>query len=175
MINADASSERFARLSETVNRMGMDVCRVQADLVENCNQTFENVCGTSHRKIWRYMDQNNIPVALVMEDDALGRISPDFCDYMSSLVTNMSSSDAIDVARVHTWDLNTHWYPDITTSYASIRHLTNDRPKECPAWGTAGYLMTLRGARASLESWKPKCTKRDWIIFRLTITTSTAQ
>ena len=72
--------------------MGMgDVCRVQADLVENCHQTFENVCGSSHRKIWRYMDEQNIPLALVMEDDALGTVSPEFCGYMNYLRNLMSS------------------------------------------------------------------------------------
>jgi len=109
VLNVDRHNERFMQFAMNNALQGAafaNTCRVQAVDGANCPdiitsdeipvpmaQKMAGPIAVSHMAIWRYIYDNEIPVALVMEDDALAGCVPHFLEYMCAAVDNLSEYD----------------------------------------------------------------------------------
>ena len=74
----DVGEGRRARMSQRFAFFGMDVSFCQAATPADCKENFigylnpgQRACAQSHINVWRYLLENEIPYAMVLEDDAM--------------------------------------------------------------------------------------------------------
>jgi glycosyl transferase family 25 len=163
-IYVDSYAERWERMKFKLQKMNMEVTYFPAttpadlpNIMDIQNQRFkpslktlQKCCAYSHVRLWRHILQNNIPYALILEDDAcfdkqwqekLDRLllTPDF--ELSNFDTIMLN--AYDPAPVNMW------------SKARCQFLTG------------GYIISQRGVKAILEMFHNNYASSDWMTSRL--------
>ena len=74
----DIGEGRHVRMMKRFEYFGMDVSFCQAATPDDCVENFigylnpgQRACAQSHINIWRYLLENEIPYAMVLEDDAM--------------------------------------------------------------------------------------------------------
>lgn len=77
-ISLETAVDRRERMQKRFEYFGMDVSFCRASTPDECHENFvdylsprQRACTQSHLNIWRYLFQNNIPYALILEDDAM--------------------------------------------------------------------------------------------------------
>lgn len=108
-------------------------------------------CLLSHLKTYKHIVENNIPVALVLEDDAL--IGHQFIQIMDRLIPTLASSIPEIVLLTHVGRYSA-WLP---RKIDKIHYLF----KPYAAYGAHGYLITLAAARALMHELVPVYTYAD--------------
>ena len=192
VITLDRNGPSVGKFHERAARVGFgDVCRVQAVPGREClanTETYPRMpsdplapaIGISHMKIMRHLVDNNIAVAIIMEEDALGDVAPDFCVQVQAAIDSQADYDILRM------EYHTYRHLDPGGAYAhpgEVRHVTSGphamvtswsvdidpRPQAnthrrlsdpglhyCEnQWGTATFAVTLEGARRSLRGYLP--------------------
>lgn len=93
----------------------------------------------SHNAIYHKMVEENVPVALIFEDDSV--LAPEFPEALKAI------EKVLDPAKPQVYVLNT-WGIDVEALPPGIH-----RAKK--AWCTDGYVITLAGAKLMLEKNEP--------------------
>lgn len=110
-------------------------------------------CGLSHLKACNHMVEHNIPIALILEDDAL--IGHQFLKIMDRLVPKMTMSEPEIVLLTHVGRYSAWWPRKVD----KIHYLF----KPYSAFGAHGYLITLAAACALVRGLFPIHTfPDDW-------------
>jgi glycosyl transferase family 25 len=119
-------------------------------------------CYDSHVKIWQYMVDENIPLALIMEDDADLQYQPSHARILRQCFDQLKTySDSWDLmylgrGKQIDWPANTH--TNVLPSMFS-------RPRGC--CGLFCYLVTLTGAQKLLSHARPYFYPIDLLVARL--------
>ena len=170
VISMRPKGARTARIAQRFAEFGgafQNSCRVQAVIGKECplEKAWRHAqasagCFLSHMKVWRHIVDNRIPVAIVMEDDALGQTHPNFLEYLQEVVNLHEEFDVFrlhlqyrkeakvrgkfkDVVTVSDEHLLQHeHYIEKENSYDQCR-----KPTSC-----AMYVMTLAGAEFHLKN-----------------------
>ena len=144
------------------------VARFHALLARGCFYTPGQIgCTLSHNAIYRRMVNENIPAALVFEDDVL--LTPDFPAALAA------AEKAVDLARPQVFLFSDGTYPPLSRADGAFTRATCG---DC----AVGYLITLPAARELLrinspmvvmiDSW-PRFAARDHIeLYRATPATA---
>ena len=98
-------------------------------------------CFLSHYQIYQRMVANNTPYAVILEDDAV--LSEDFADIIDTLPTIDWRWDIVRFSA-----FTPHQVMRTICSISRTRFLVRYRP----AWSTAAYAISLRGAKALCKS-----------------------
>ena len=77
-ISLETAVDRRNRMKDRFDYFGMDVSFCRAATPDECRENFidylsptQRACTQSHINIWRYILENEIPYALILEDDAM--------------------------------------------------------------------------------------------------------
>ena len=93
--------------------------------------------------------ENNISVAIIMEDDAIGMVTPNFAELVQLALNKHRDWE---VFRFH------HWNPPAASAPSNLRtrnHAYSTTDCKAP-FGTAMYGMTLAGAELALKGYNPR-------------------
>jgi GR25 family glycosyltransferase involved in LPS biosynthesis len=154
-INVDTSTDRWERMKSRSKKMGITIERwagatpmtlgtlQYASYLSNT----QRACAKSHYDIWNYIVQNNIPVTLILEDDAVFR-----CDSIDILNKRLDTIGTLD----------SEW--DMLVLNASEEALpTETWVKAQKQFLTGGYILSLRGATELLNLSRPTLYASDWM------------
>ena len=80
-INLDSSTDRWNRMKALFDKYMLNVNRWKATTIEETSEyifedgmtLYEKACSTSHFLLWKYIVENNISKAFILEDDACFR------------------------------------------------------------------------------------------------------
>jgi len=130
-----------------------NTCRVQAVVGAQCIDFWHGALelgassvSNSHLKIWQHMVTEQIPVAMIIEDDAIGLTARNWIPLLQKALDRHKSYDLFRVSQI---------------PVPGARYMKNDlNPRivehqegKCRQFfGTQLYIMTLAGAKLSLES-----------------------
>lgn len=93
--------------------------------------------------------ENRIPVAIIMEDDAVGKVAANFAELVQLA---LDKSEDWEVFRFHHWDPPASSQPSNLKTRNHVYATT-----ECKApFGTAMYGMTLKGAELAMKGYNPR-------------------
>ena len=152
-ISLESKPDRWARMESRFRFFGIECERWPATVPDKVTDTFydylnggQRACGQSHVNVWRHMVANDLPYALVLEDDAM---------FDMDWLTKLPSRDIDDK-----WDLfmlnasepmfqYNHW------SLAFEQYLTG------------AYIISLGGAKHLLDSFSGGYGSSDWMTTRL--------
>lgn len=77
-ISLETAVDRRARMQSRFDWFGMDVSFCRAATPDECHENFigylsprQRACTQSHINVWRHILENEIPYALILEDDAM--------------------------------------------------------------------------------------------------------
>jgi glycosyl transferase family 25 len=155
-ISLVTATERQERMQRRFRDFGMDVTGwvastpdILVDAFHSAMRPSEKACAQSHISIWRFMVQENLEYALILEDDAcfdkdwqlkLQQFSEQVLDPdWNVIMLNASES----MTPIHTW------LP------AKEQYLT------------AGYILSQQGAKQLLEQFQGHFCGSDWMLTRL--------
>jgi len=155
-ISLVTATERQERMQRRFRDFGMDVTGWMAatpdtlvDVFHGAMRSSEKACAQSHISIWRFMVQENLEYALILEDDAcfdkdwqlkLQQFSEQVLDPdWNVIMLNASES----MTPIHTW------LP------AKEQYLT------------AGYILSQNGAKQLLAQFQGNFCGSDWMLTRL--------
>lgn len=147
--------ERWARMEKRFSHFGLECSRWIATTPDLVTDTFydylndgQRACGQSHINIWRHIVMNNLPYALILEDDAMFDK-----DWMSKLPDGGFDVDL-------EWDLFL-----LNASEPMIPHDYWLRVNE--QYLTGGYIISRTGAEYLLNSFAGCYASSDWMTSRL--------
>lgn len=158
VISTGQYGKRTLPLVQELQKYGrafQNTCRVQAVVGSQCFGFWRGQLmvgpasvSTSHMKIWQHMLDKQIPVAMVMEDDALGLSAPNL---ISLLQTALDRYRNYDIFRVSQIPVPSHTMLKQEVN-ASIWHHEEKKCREF--YGTQMYIMTLAGAKFALTNFQ---------------------
>ena len=145
--------ERWARMETRFSYFGLECNRWIASTPSEVTDVFYNhlndgqrACGQSHINVWRHIVANDLPYALVLEDDAMFDK-----DWMSKLPNREENCD---------WDLFMLNASEPMTPQG--RWLTVQ-----DQYLTGGYIISRTGAEHLLNSFAGSYASSDWMTSRL--------
>ena len=157
-INLDSKPERWEKMKDRFRYFDMKVTRWPAATAADIKDNFphhlndgQKGCSQSHINIWRHMVANNLEYALILEDDACFDIQwkeklEVFCE------TNQDSNwDAVFLNASEPIDERDVW----TCTMHREQYLT------------AGYVLSLNGARGLLRDFEQCFFSSDWMTSRI--------
>lgn len=155
-ISLVTATDRHRRMQQRFQDFGMDVTGWVAATPDTLVDTFygamrpsEKACAQSHIDIWRFMVQENLEYALILEDDAcfdkdwqlkLQQFSEQIHDNEWNVIM-LNASESMTPRNT--------WLP------AKEQYLT------------AGYILSQQGAKKLLEQFKGMFCSSDWMLTRL--------
>lgn len=130
-------------------------CRVQAVVGSKCTGFWHGKLelgpagvSTSHMKIWQHIVDKQIPVAMVMEDDALGLTPPNLLSLVQAALDRHRNYDLFRIAQI---PVPPHWYLQDKVNPGIVEH----QSKKCRGfYGEQMYIMTLAGAKFALANFQ---------------------
>ena len=120
VINLDSSPKRFETIHAQTKKMGLEIKRISgingneltdAEIKENYSETLNNKrfrrkltrgeigCHLSHRKIWKKLVDENIDIAIILEDDAL--LMPYFPEVIKQISKLKGTEDLIKLLETN--------------------------------------------------------------------------
>jgi glycosyl transferase family 25 len=112
----------------------------------------EVACCLSHIRAWRMISDRNLPMAIVLEDDA--GFGQDFADFARSEISVPADCDIVSLFHVYT---------QLSDNYVPLyRHYQISRPVGCMMM-TIGLLLTKSGVDKLLEGAYPLRSPADTI------------
>jgi glycosyl transferase family 25 len=148
--------ERWTNMEKRFDQMGIKVTRWTASTPDNITDNFvgylsiyQKACAQSHLNIYRYMIDNNIEYALIMEDDAC--FDKNWKEKLNTYTNTVRDSewDAIFLNSseienpIHTWNI------------------CNDQ------YLTGAYIIHRRGIQYIMNRFHPCYCSSDWMTSRL--------
>lgn len=153
-ISLETHNKRWIRMQDRFKEQNLDVTRWIASTPNNLIDNFYNylskeecACAQSHILIWKRMLEHNIDYALILEDDAC----------FNKNWKNMLSEFKINDPQ---WDLillnaSEPVIPSFTWTIAKEQYLT------------AGYILSIKGAKLLLQSFNNNYASSDCMTSRL--------
>lgn len=153
-ISLETNKERWHRMQKRFEEQNLDVTRWIAstpnNLIDNFNNYLskgERACAQSHILIWKHMIKHNIDYAFILEDDAV------FNKNWKNMLSDFKIYDP-------QWDLillnaSEPVIPSFTWTIAKEQYLT------------AGYILSIKGAKLLLQSFNNNYASSDWMTSRL--------
>jgi len=143
--------ERFVKLNIEVTRFPAAVGGTE-DIIDKFDNRLNNGqkgCGQSHINLWRHIIKNNLPYALVLEDDACFDIN--WRDKLELFTKEIDDKE---------WD--------VIFLNASEPCYPIDKWLLCKEqYLTAGYIISLKGAKTILEMFPDCFYASDWMTSRI--------
>ena len=153
-ISLESAPERWSRMTTRFREFNMDVFRWIASTPDNLTEKFadymnpgQRACAQSHFFIWKQMISENLPYALILEDDAM--FDRRWNSKLSELCVVEGEWDAIflnvsdAISPPERWTL-------VTDQYL-----------------TGGYILSLEGAKRLLGMFSHELWGADWMTTRL--------
>ena len=149
---------RWTKMQERFVKLNLDVTRFPAavggtdDIIDTFDNRLSNGqkgCGQSHINVWRHILNNELPYALVLEDDACFDIN------------------WIDKLELFTKEIDDKEW-DVIFLNASEPCYPIDKWLLCKEqYLTAGYIISLKGAKTILEMFPHCFYASDWMTSRI--------
>jgi glycosyl transferase family 25 len=153
-----SSTERWAKMEERFSKLNVDVTRFPAaiggtdDIIDKFDSRLNNGekgCGQSHINVWRHIVNENLPYALVLEDDAC--FDTNWRDKLELFSRDINDSE---------WDM--------ILLNASEPCSPIDKWVLCKEqYLTAGYIISLKGAKTILGMFPDYFFASDWMTSRI--------
>jgi len=153
-ISLDSAPERWSHMCSRFREHNMNVVRWIASTPDNLTEKFadymnpgQRACAQSHFYIWRHMVSENLPYALILEDDAM--FDHQWFSKLSEMIVDVGEWDAIflnaseAITPAYQWTL-------VTDQYL-----------------TGGYVLSLEGAKRLLGMFSGELWGADWMTTRL--------
>jgi GR25 family glycosyltransferase involved in LPS biosynthesis len=141
--------DRWARMEKRFANFGLECSRWVATTPDCVTDTFDpymssesRACGQSHINVWRYIIDNDLPYALVLEDDAMFDK-----DWMSKLPA---------IKKDGVWDL---FLLNASEPISPQGFWTNVREQ----YLTGAYIISRDGAKYILNNFTGKYGTSDWM------------
>lgn len=157
-ISMDSSIERWERMKRRFEYFHLNVTKWKASTIETIQDVFELeyngrklrpteiACAQSHVHIWKYIVNNQLPYAFIMEDDAC--------------------FDKQWRQKLNTFPINTKWHMILLNALAPSMPLY--KWNQCNGqWLAGGYILSLEGANVLLSLFHNKFTITDVMTRRL--------
>jgi GR25 family glycosyltransferase involved in LPS biosynthesis len=150
------NNTRLEKIKKRLEYFNIEFTHWKASTPDKIEDTFagnfsptEKACAQSHINIWKYIVENNLEYALILEDDACFR--KDFLNIINNFWKD------IDDPNWHSIFLN-----------ASEEEKINEKFILCKEqYLCAGYIMSQSGANFILNLYKNKYCSADWMTTRL--------
>jgi len=182
VINVDRDHDRFMQFAMNNARLGKsfsNTCRVQAVDGMNCDnivtpqeapfpkvQKMAGPVAVSHMSIWRYVLDNNITAALIMEDDTLADRVSNFLGYMCEAVSKQEDWDMFRPSHLQIKKSfgherftaamlarNKHFYRDYKWTGQHVNEWRHMKEQCRNFYGTDMYMITKEFAKDALHSY----------------------
>lgn len=153
-ISLESAPERWSRMTSRFQELSLDVFRWMASTPDNLTEKFadymnpgQRACAQSHFLIWKQMIYENLPYALILEDDAM---------FDRQWVTKLSALSVIEGE----WDAI---FLNVTEAISppDLWTLVTDQ------YLTGGYILSLEGAKRLLGMFSGELWGADWMTTRL--------
>ena len=153
-ISLESAPERWSRMTSRFQELSLDVFRWMASTPDNLTEKFadymnpgQRACAQSHFLIWKQMISENLPYALILEDDAM---------FDRQWVTKLSALSVIEGE----WDAI---FLNVTEAISppDLWTLVTDQ------YLTGGYVLSLEGAKRLLGMFSGELWGADWMTTRL--------
>ena len=155
-ISLPSSHERWSRMIERFNFFDMDVTRWFANSPDQLIGKFagymnpgQKACAQSHANLWKYIISENIPYALILEDDA--QFDRVWFDKLQGFYNN---------------NLDCHWdaiFLNVSEPIVPAYEWSIARDQ----YLTGGYIISLEGATKILSLFPNELWGADWMTTRL--------
>ena len=156
-ISLESHPERWERMCKRFQHFNMEVSRQIAStpdtLTDSFHETlnpFQKACAQSHINIWKRVVDNNLPYALILEDDAM------FDMNWKSKLDEFVNSEFMKTE----WDLV---ILNCSESESEINKWVNCKEQ----YLTGAYIISLEGAKQVLRYFNGWFCSSDWMITRL--------
>lgn len=156
-ISLESRPERWDRMCSRFQHFNMEVSRCIASTPDTLTDTFheslnpfQKACAQSHINIWKRVVDNNLPYALILEDDAM------FDNAWKSKLNDFADSNLADTA----WDLI---MLNCSESESELNTWVNCKEQ----YLTGAYVISLQGAKQVLSYFNGWFCSSDWMITRL--------
>jgi glycosyl transferase family 25 len=153
-----SSNERWAKMEERFTKINLEVTRFPAaiggtdDIIDKFGDRLNNSekgCSQSHINIWRHIIKENIPYGLILEDDAC--FDKNWKDKLDLFSRDIDDKD---------WDM--------IFLNASEPCSSMDKWVLCKEqYLTAGYIISIKGARSILNKYSNCFYSSDWMTSRI--------
>lgn len=150
-ISLESNPERWVRMEKRFKHFGIECSRWSASTPDTVHDIFykqlgdgARACSQSHINIWRHMESNNIPYALILEDDAM--FDKDWLVKLPQPCVN--------------WDL----YMLNASEPVNPQH---EWTYTCENYLTGAYIISISGAKYILERFRGCYCTSDWMTTRL--------
>lgn len=156
-ISLESRPERWERMCNRFQHFNMEVSRQIAStpdtLTDGFHESlnpFQKACAQSHINIWKRIVDNNLPYALILEDDAM------FDNAWKSKLNDFADSDFMNTE----WDL-------VMLNCSESESLLNTWVSCKEQYLTGAYVISLQGAKHILGYFNGWFCSSDWMITRL--------
>ena len=153
-ISLESAPERWSRMTTRFREFNMDVFRWIASTPDNLTEKFadymnpgQRACAQSHFLIWKQIISENLPYALILEDDAM--FDRRWVTKLSTLNVREGEWDAIFLNVSEAISPPERWTM-VTDQYL-----------------TGGYVLSLEGAKRLLGMFSGELCGADWMTTRL--------
>jgi GR25 family glycosyltransferase involved in LPS biosynthesis len=158
--------ERWARMEARFAHFGLECNRWIATTPDLVTDTFydylnggQRACGQSHINVWRHIIANDLPYALVLEDDAM--FDKDWMSKLPFENGTFSYCDEVATDRVDgDWDL---FLLNASEPITPQGHWLTVQEQ----YLTGGYIISRAGAEHLLNSFAGCYASSDWMTSRL--------
>jgi len=151
-INLDRRPDRWAKMQSIFTKTNLSVTRWTASLPKDVTDRItgsptQQACAQSHIRIWKHMLKNDIPYALILEDDVT------FDKEWRQKLEKIGSDTEIALLMLNT----NHQYGDIE----------NWVPTRGESWLTGAYVLTKKTAHALLDAgMRNGFLPSDWMLIQ---------
>lgn len=148
---------RTERMKKRFEKFNLDVTMWKAstpkditDHIMDYLSDLKKACTQSHVNIWKYMIEKNLEYAFILEDDAM--FHSEWREKVKELDTVIQNDKDWDLILLNASEPSTPLYS------------WNIAKKNCL---TAGYILSIRGAKKMLNDWKDCFHNCDWMTYCL--------
>ena len=152
-----SSVERWDRMRSRFEYFHLDVTRWIASTPDNLTDTFadymnpgQRACSQSHMNIWRHVVSDEIPYALILEDDA--QFDRQWLDKLNHACDRKCDQH--------------HWHA-LFLNGSELVTPTNKWSVVTDQYLTGGYIISLSGAKQILNMFSHELWGADWMTTRL--------
>jgi len=155
-ISLKSHTERRKKMDDRFQKINMDVTFWEASTKDNLKENFSHYlsdgqrgCAQSHWNIWKYMIEQNMEYAFILEDDAC--FDKNWREKINQFKNDINDPewDLIILNASESMDIKNKW-TQITEQYL-----------------TAGYILSIKGAKTLIDMYSQCLCASDWMTTRL--------